>query len=140
MAPDLLYDHPLYYDILFGFDRDFEAGFYHRCLERCGVGRGERVLEVAAGTGQVALRLARLGWRVTALDVRAAMLSFLAERARAEGLEVDTLCADMASSFASHGPFAAAYNPMSSFRLLHGDGEVGAHLRAMAGALRLGGV
>jgi hypothetical protein len=35
-----IYDHPLYYDILFGWDRSREADFYHRMFERCGIGAG----------------------------------------------------------------------------------------------------
>ena len=37
MASETIYDHPRYYDILFGFDRSKEAEFHHRILLRCGV-------------------------------------------------------------------------------------------------------
>ena len=44
------------------------------------------------------------------------------------------------TSFSARDRFAAAYNPLSSFRLLHSDAEADAHLRCVAAALRPGGV
>jgi hypothetical protein len=44
------------------------------------------------------------------------------------------------TAFSAPERFAAAYNPLSSFRLLHTDAEADAHLRGMATALRAGGV
>ncbi len=139
MTSETIYDHPCYYDILFGWDRNKEADFYNRIFERCGIATGERVLEVACGTGQVAIRLARSGWNVTGLDIRPSMVAFARERAAAEGTRLDTLCADM-TMFSTEAKFAAAYNPMSSFRLLQSDVAAEAHLRRMAAALRSGGV
>ena len=132
MSLETIYDHPLYYDILFGWDRSVEADFYARMFERARA-RGS-VLELACGTGQVALRLARRGLSVTGLDLSPSMLAFLVRRAADEGLEIATLCADM-RSFSVPRRFAAAYNPMSSFRLLHTDEAASAHLACVAAAL-----
>src|SRR5215510_15862501 len=38
-------------------------------VEACGVGKGQRVLDVAAGTGNVAIRAAQAGAHVVASDV-----------------------------------------------------------------------
>ena len=52
---------------------------------------GETALDVGAGTGRFALKLARRGWRVTALDANREMLT-VAERASAGGsLQVEFL-------------------------------------------------
>jgi len=139
MASETIYDHPLYYDILFGFDRSKEAEFYDRTFARCGVATGERILEVACGPARVARLLSRRGHRVTGLDRSPAMLAFAREQAAAEATPLATLCADM-TAFSAPDPFAAACNPLSSFRLLHSDAEADAHLRCMAAALRPGGV
>jgi SAM-dependent methyltransferase len=139
MTSDSIYDHPDYYDILFGWDRSKEAEFYHRTLSRCGVGAGEPILEVACGTGHVASLLAQRGWQVTGLDISPGMLALLQERAAAERVTIETLCGDM-TTFATERRFTAAYNPMSSFRLLQEDPAADAHLRRMAAALRPGGV
>lgn len=139
MATEAIYDHPLYYDILFGFDRSHEAEFHHRTFARCGITPGESLLEVACGPARIARLLARRGCRVTGLDLSTAMLELAREQAAAEATPLTTLCADM-TAFSVRETFGAAYNPISSFRLLHSDREADAHLRCMAAALRPGGV
>lgn len=134
-----IYDYPSYYDILFGWDRTGEARFYDRMIEIADVGRDEPVLEVACGTGQIAIHLALLGRSVTGLDSSRDMLDFLGLRASAEGVTVRTVCADM-TTFADGTSFGAAYNPMNSFRLLQSDADAGSHLDAIAKSLRPGGV
>lgn len=136
---DTIYDHPRDYDILFGFDRSREAEFYAATFLRCGVRRGARVLEVGCGPARVGRLLARRGWRVTGLDRSAAMLGYARAEAAAEGNALETLCADMAA-FEKTRAFDAAFNPLSSFRLLHRDEDADAHLRCVAAALRPGGV
>lgn len=136
---DSIYDYPLYYDVLFGWNRDGEATFYGNVLQGCRVPPKGRILEVACGTGQVARRLARAGWQMTGLDNRPDMLRFLEDQAHAEGLRVQTICADMAR-FDTDVVYDAAFSPMSSFRILPDDRSVVSHLRCMASALREGGV
>ena len=134
-----IYDYPLYYDILFSWDRTPEADFYEAALRRYGVAQHERVLEVACGPGRVARRLAQRGWPLTGIDNQPTMVAFLREQAAEEGVSIDAICADMVS-FTSSKSFGAAYNPLSSFRLLHEVGAVDAHLRVMATVLRPGGI
>jgi SAM-dependent methyltransferase len=50
---------------------------------------GERVLDVACGTGNLSLPAARAGARVTGIDIAPALVAQLARRATAEGLAVD---------------------------------------------------
>jgi ubiquinone/menaquinone biosynthesis C-methylase UbiE len=54
-------------------------------------GGGRRALDVATGGGHTALRLARLGWRVTAGDVSARMLENAAKLLKEAGFELETL-------------------------------------------------
>ena len=63
-------------------------------LARAGVAPGARFLDVAAGSGALSLPAARLGARVTATDITPAMLERLGERARQEGLDVETRVMD----------------------------------------------
>jgi SAM-dependent methyltransferase len=138
-TPETIYDYPRYYDILFGWDRSKEAAFYDSVLAaRCST-KNEPVLEVACGPGRIAALLAERGWNVTGLDLRPAMLAFLRQRCAASGLRVGTLLGDM-TSFRAPSRFAAAYNPLSSFRLLSTDDRAEAHLGRVAEALRPGGV
>jgi SAM-dependent methyltransferase len=75
------------------------------------------VLDVGAGTGRVALPLARAGHAVTALDVDARLLGVLTERAEAEHLDVPTLAAD-AQAFALDAPVGLILVPMQTLQLL----------------------
>src|SRR5215470_5992516 len=55
---------------------------------------GQRVLDVAAGSGNAALAAARRGARVTATDFVPRLLESAARRARADGLDLETQEAD----------------------------------------------
>jgi ubiquinone/menaquinone biosynthesis C-methylase UbiE len=59
-------------------------------LRRAAVSHGMRFLDVAAGSGALAIPAARLGARVVAVDQSPVMLQHLAARASQEGLEVET--------------------------------------------------
>jgi SAM-dependent methyltransferase len=50
-----------------------------------------RVLDVGAGTGSLSVLAAQLGFRVTALDLSPQMLERAREKAKAQGLEVQTV-------------------------------------------------
>ena len=63
-------------------------------LRRAGVRPGMRFLDVAAGSGALGIPAARLGARVTAVDQSPVMLQLLAERARGEGLAIETRVMD----------------------------------------------
>ena len=78
---------------------------------------GGPVLDVGAGTGRVALRLAGDGIDVTALDIDEELLRVLSERARAAELEVETVRAD-AADFALPPRFALIAVPMQTLQLL----------------------
>ena len=63
-------------------------------LRRAGVRPGMRFLDVASGSGALSIPAARLGARVLAADTSPAMLERLAQRAREEGLRVETRVMD----------------------------------------------
>lgn len=69
-------------------------GFGDDVVRRVGVTEGTRFLDVAAGSGALALPAARRGALVTATDISSVMLERLRTRARSEGLEVDTRVMD----------------------------------------------
>jgi ubiquinone/menaquinone biosynthesis C-methylase UbiE len=63
-------------------------------VEACGVGPGMEVLEVAAGTGNLAVAAARRGARVVASDLTPRMVELGQQRSAAEGLDIEWLEAD----------------------------------------------
>jgi SAM-dependent methyltransferase len=98
---------------------DVECGSYAADLplwEELAAATGGPVLDVGAGTGRVALHLARAGFAVTALDIDAELLAELERRARDAGVEVPTVVAD-ATAFDLSG-FALVAVPMQTIQLL----------------------
>ena len=77
------------------------------------------MLDVGAGTGRVALDLARRGHEVVALDRSAELLEAL--RGRAAGLAITTVAAD-ARDFAIDRRFPIVVVPMQTLQLLGGAG------------------
>ncbi len=99
---------------------DLECGSYaeDKALWRSfAAEHGDPVLDVGAGTGRVALDLARAGHRVTALDSDAELLAELGRRA--DGLELDTVLAD-GRDFELGRSFALCLVPMQTIQLLGG--------------------
>ena len=78
---------------------------------------GGPVLDVGAGTGRVALRLAGEGLDVTALDRDEELLEALSDRAQAAGLEIETVRAD-AAGFELPPRYALIAVPMQTLQLL----------------------
>lgn len=119
---------------------DLECGSYSADLplwRTLVAARGSPILELGAGTGRVALDLARRGHRVVALDRDPELLSEL-ER-RAEGLPVEVVVAD-ARDFELQRRFALCLVPMQAIQLLGGAAGRAAMLRCVARHLRPGGL
>jgi SAM-dependent methyltransferase len=97
---------------------DLECGSYTADLPLWDeLAAGGRVLDVGAGTGRVALRLARNGCTVTALDRDPVLLAVLTDRAETAGLRVRTIVADAADFDAGTGYDLIAV-PMQTIQLL----------------------
>jgi SAM-dependent methyltransferase len=103
---------------------DVECGHYHADVDlwlRLAREAAGPVLDVGAGTGRIALRLAGAGHDVTALDRDEELLASLAERADDAGLEVETVVAD-ATGFDLPRRFALIAVPMQTLQLLDDRG------------------
>jgi SAM-dependent methyltransferase len=112
---------------------DLECGAYREDLplwRALAAEAGGPVLDVGAGTGRVTLDLARRGAAVVALDVEAALLEALEQRAA--GLPVETVVAD-ARQLAVGRRFSLVVVPMQTLQLLGGArGRVAFLQRALA--------
>src|SRR5258708_4079128 len=84
-----LYDHPDLYDLVMG--ESPAEGFYRDEALKHGGG----VLELACGSGRLTIPLAKAGLDIVGLDLAPTMLSRARARARAAGVEVTWIEADM---------------------------------------------
>jgi|GEM_PF-202325 SAM-dependent methyltransferase len=97
-----------------------------------------RVLDIGAGSGRVALDLARHGHRVTALDRDAELLAALRERAA--GMDLEIVCADARTFALERRDFALCVVPMQTIQLLGGAAGRLELLRRARAHLAPGGV
>jgi pimeloyl-ACP methyl ester carboxylesterase len=104
-------------------------------LRRAGLRPGMRVLDVASGSGALAIPAARSGAHVTAIDQSPAMLAHLAERAHAESLTIDTHVMDGHTLDFDDDSFDVA---ASQFGVMLFP-DVSRGVREMARAVRAGG-
>ena len=91
-------------------------------------------LDVGCGTGRVALDLARRGHRVHGVDIEAAFVEALRERAEARGLEVTAQTGDIRDLCVS-AEFSLIIVPMQTIQLLDGPDERQAALTSMRALL-----
>jgi len=63
-------------------------------IRTMGMGPGQSVLEFGPGWGNTTLVLARMGCKVTAVDIEAKFLALINQRARNKGLEIETIHGD----------------------------------------------
>ena len=86
-----------------------------------------KALDLGCGNGRIALWLARQGWRVTGIDASAVGLAKAREQARAAGLELELVQADMLEH-----PLASGHYDLVVMANLHFETEVLARVLARA--------
>ena len=133
------YAAPLYYHIAFELNRKAETDFLAACFRKYARGSVRDVLDVACGTGHHSLRLARRGYRMTALDLSAPSIAFLDAEAARLGVDVATVVGDM-TGFRLPKPVDAAICMQDSQGHLLETAALLAHLRAVRRNVRPGGL
>ncbi len=134
-----MYGAPRYYDIAFNIFRKLECDFLEGCFARHAVGPVRRMLDIACGTGQHLIRLARRGYEMTGLDLSPDNLGYVRGRVLKAGFKIDLIQADMAD-FEVDQPFDAGICLQDSQGHLLTNEEILSHLRSVARAVRPGGL
>lgn len=134
-----LYDHPKYYDLLFGSDWKAEFDFLEACFRRYAARQVRRVFEPACGTGRLLARFAAAGYQVSGNDLNAQAVAYCNARLRRRGFPPTATVGDMAD-FRLPIEVDAAFNTVSSFQHLTSEEAAHCHLRCVARALAVGGL
>jgi SAM-dependent methyltransferase len=136
---DNIYDYPVYYDLIFGSDWVAEFRFLEAAFKKHVRGKTKRVLEPACGTGRLLFRMAKAGYNAAGLDLNSKAIDYCNARLKKHGLKETAWVANMCD-FTVAKPFDAAFNTINSFRHLNTEKAAVDHFRAMAAAIRPGGI
>jgi ubiquinone/menaquinone biosynthesis C-methylase UbiE len=117
-----------------------EAAFLHEQFRRHGVQPGGRILELACGTGQHAIRLAGLGYAVTATDYSVAMVACARKKVGAQTPPIRFEQRDMRELPVPTTPYDAAICLFDSLGYVQTDKAIAATLNGVNRSLRPGGV
>ncbi|MCC6508957.1 MAG: class I SAM-dependent methyltransferase [Pirellulaceae bacterium] len=133
------YDYPEYYDLFFQDDTPKEIAFLKQAFKRYGQGPIQRIIEPACGSGRLVFRLAQLGYDVAGFDLNDNALEFLRQRLAKKKLKANVYKDNMVD-FKVDKPYDVALNTFNTFRHLLTEDDAIGHLRAVANALRSGGL
>lgn len=134
-----IYDFPVYYDLIFASDWVAEYRFLEAAFKKHVDGKTKRLLEPACGTGRLLYRMMKGGYQAAGLDLNPKAIEYCNARLRKHGMKETAWVADMCD-FAVKKPFDAAFNTINSFRHLTTEKLAVEHFRAMAQAIRPGGI
>ena len=134
-----LYDHPRYYDLVFGSDWAAEFHFLKACFEKHATGEVTKLFEPACGTGRLMFRLAKAGYDVAGCDLNEKAVDFCNARLKRHQLPETAFVGDMAD-FNLGRTVDAAFNTINSFRHLGTQKGAESHLKCVADHLREGGI
>ncbi|WP_338864280.1 class I SAM-dependent methyltransferase [Myxococcus stipitatus] len=136
------YEHPEYYEAIFGTDTVREMDFLQALSARHGTG-GSRWLEPACGAGRLVEEAARRGLKVTGYDISEAMLEHARKRLTpAERRRVKLAPSRMEEFFVPEleGQVDVAHNLVSTFRYLDSEAAALAHLKGTRRLLKPDGL
>lgn len=134
-----VYDHPLYYEIAFGFvDIKKQVDLFEKFIKRYSKIKVRRVLDIACGPSLQLRELAKRGYEAIGLDINPRMLRYLKEKAIEEGVKIETIKADM-TSFKLKKKVDFAFIMMGSFKFKSNE-ELLKHLDCVSNSLKKGGL
>ena len=133
------YDCPMYYEIAFSYQQvKRQVGFFEEVFREFRKKKPERFLDIGCGPSPQLREIARRGYEVVGLDINANMLRYLDQKAKKEGLKIETVQADM-KGFKLKRKCDFAFN-LSGSLYVRSNQEFLKHLRCVANALNESGI
>ena len=128
-----------YYDVMRQY-RDYsrESNFADELI-RGNVPEAKSVLDLCCGTGEHAIRMARLGYEVTGVDQSQDMLDIATAKAMVSGLSIDFICKDV-FKLEIKEKFEDAYCLGYTFLYMTTNSDVRRFFKAVRNALISGGL
>lgn len=134
-----VYRQPLYYEIAFGFvDPKIQVDNFEKLIRKFSRIEVDRFLDIACGPSLQLREIARRGYEAVGLDSSPQMLRYLRDRAREEGLKIETVQADM-SDFRLKRQVDFAFIMMGSLEVESNEKFL-SHLDSVAASLKNGGL
>lgn len=136
---DSIYNHPRYYDLIFGADCAAETRFICDVNQKYLKNRATRLFEPACGTGRLMYYLAKRGFEVEGIDLNHKAIEFSNQRSKRHDLPQTAFVANMVE-FQAKRKWDLAFNTVNSFRHLTDKPSALSHLRCMAKQTKRGGI
>ncbi len=140
MAALSVYQYPRYYAIGYRWNTKGECDFLQECVAASATGSAKTVLDIGCGTGRHLMELARRGYTGAGFDLRPEMVAYVTDEAKKAKLPVIAFVDDLGSMASVQGTFDLAICLMDTFRYLLTNQQITAHLNAVAGHLKPGGL
>lgn len=135
-----VYTQPLYYEIAFSFfDVKKQCDLIERFLRKYSKIPVKRCLDIACGPSFQLREFARRGYQCIGLDSSSSMLKYLEHKSEEEGLQVETVRADM-TDFRLERKVDFAFIMMGSISLIESNRKLQSHLDSVARCLKKGGL
>lgn len=129
---------PYYDELMARVPYDMWVDYVEDLFRRHG-GAGRRLLDLATGTGAIAIRLAQRGYQVTGVDRSRAMLAEARRKSREAGLDITWRCTDVARLSMSES-FDLAVSLYDSLNYVIDPEALAAAFVRIAGTLAPGGL
>ena len=134
-----IYNKPLYYEIAFSFvDAKKQAVLFEKFIKKFSKVKVKRMLDIACGSSLQLRELARKGYETVGLDLSSQMLEYLKQKAREDGVKIETIKADM-MKFKLKKKADFAFIMMGSFKFKDSK-ELLKHLNCVSNSLKKGAV
>jgi SAM-dependent methyltransferase len=134
-----IYKHPLYYEIAFSFfDVKKQVDTFELIIEKFSKIKVNRFLDIACGPSLQLREITRRGYEAVGLDLAPEMLRYLSEKAKEQGLRIETVQADMCN-FRLKRKVDFAFIMMGSL-VVESDEKLLSHLDSVACSLKKGGL